>query len=40
MYNTLKISQESWIYAAHKSCLRHFLCVCGALLFGNTTVKV
>lgn len=28
MYNTLKISQESWIYAAHKSCLRHFfVCV-------------
>lgn len=24
-YNTLRISQESWIYAAHKSCLRHFL---------------
>lgn len=25
MYNTLRISEESWIYAAHKSCLRHFL---------------
>ena len=25
MYNTLRISQESWFCAAHKSCLRHFL---------------